>query len=418
MASSGHKGGLIAALDVGSSKICCLIARSDPEGGLHVEGMGHQLSRGIRAGSVVDVEAVESSIRAAVDTAERMAGETISHVYLNLSGGWPHSDAMRVEVQVAAGQVGENDIRNAVSAATGQFNRPDRDIIHAIPVTYTVDGSQGVRDPRGFYGDRLGVDIHFVSAERGPLRNLRHCLEQGQIGVASTIVSPYASGLSCLLEDEKEIGVTLIDLGGGTTTTSVFMEGSLVYADVVPMGGQLVTNDIAKVMLTSLSEAERMKTLHGNAIRRASDDMEILTVSQLGDHGEAHPHEVPKSLLTGIIESRMEEIFETVRDHLISSGYDQLAGKRIVLTGGGALLQGVEELATKILNKTVRQGKPAHIKGMAESAVGPAFATCAGLLAYAVQGHAQPGKLNAAMLAQPEPKSAMARVGRWLKENF
>jgi cell division protein FtsA len=418
MAVSGNRGGLIAALDVGSSKVCCFIARADLDGKLTVEGIGHQLSRGIKAGTVIDVEAVEESIRAAVDAAERMANETISQVYLNLSNGRPHSDAVRVEVRISGDQVDENDIRNAISEATKQFNRPERDIIHAIPVVYSVDGAMGIHDPRGMYGDQLGVDIHIVTVEKGPTRNLRHCLERGHLGIAGTVVSPYASGLSCLVEDEREIGVTLIDMGGGTTTTSVFMEGSLVYADVVPIGGQHVTNDIARGLLTSISDAERMKTLHGSAIRSSSDDSDTLTITQVGEHGSNHTQEIPQSVLMGIIQPRLEEIFETVHDHLITSGYDQLAGKRVVLTGGASQLQGVGELASRILNKNVRPGKPDHINGLAEATVGPAFATCAGLLAYATQGQAHPGMLNAAMLAQNEPKSAMARVGRWLKDNF
>jgi len=418
MAVSGNRSGLIAALDVGSSKVCCFIARADLDGTLKIEGIGHQVSRGIKAGTVVDVDAVESSIRAAVDAAERMAGETIGQVYLNLSNGRPHSDAVRVEVQVSGQQIDENDIRSAVSEGTRQFNRPERDIIHAIPVVYSVDGAQGIRDPRGMYGDRLGVDIHIVTTEKGPTRNLRHCLERGRLGVKSTIVSPYASGLSCLVEDEREIGVTLIDMGGGTTTTSVFMEGSLVYSDVVPIGGQLVTSDIAKGLLISIGDAERLKTLFGSATRSSSDDAETLTITQVGQNGTGQTQSIPRSMLTGIIQPRIEEIFENVRDHLISSGYDTLAGKRVVLTGGASQLQGVNELAGTILNKQIRPGKPGHIDGLAEAAVGPAFATCAGLLAYATQGQAQPGMLNAAMLAQSEPKSAMARVGRWLRENF
>ena len=418
MAVNGNRNGLIAALDVGSSKVCCFIARADADGNLTVEGIGHQLSRGIKAGTVIDIEAVEESIRAAVDAAERMANETISQVYLNLSNGRPHSDAVRVEVRVGGDQVTENDIRNAVSEATKQFSRPERDIIHAIPVVYSVDGAQGIQDPRGMYGDKLGVDIHIVTTEKGPTKNLRHCLERGHLGIADTIVSPYASGLSCLVEDERDMGVILIDMGGGTTTTAVFMEGGLVYSDVVPIGGQHVTNDISKVLLVSKGDAERLKNLFGSAIRSSSDDNETVTITPVGEHSNDDAQSIPRSMLTGIIQPRVEEIFETVRDHLITSGYDQLAGKRVVLTGGASQLQGVTELAATILNKQVRPGKPRHIKGLAEATVGPAFATCAGLLAYATQGQAHPGMLNAAMLAQSEPKSAMARVGRWLKDNF
>lgn len=415
---SAHKGGMIAALDVGSTKVCCFIAQVGDDGEIRVEGIGHQVSQGIRSGAVVDIEAVESSIRAVVDSAERMAGETIRRTFINVSSGVPESEAIHVEVKIAGHQVGDDDIRQAVEEARRQAELLDREVIHLIPVTYSIDGSRGIRDPRGMYGERLGVDIHVVTAASSPLRNLELCLGHGHLGVAGMCASAYASGLACLVEDEQQMGVTLVDMGGGTTNIAVFMDGALVYTDVVPIGGQHITNDVARGLLITVGDAERLKTLFGSALRSPSDDQEMITITQMGDATDERTQTIPRSMLTGIIQPRAEEILEAVHERLISSGFDRAAGKRVVLTGGGSQLQGVRELAARILDKQVRLGRPLRVDGLAEATVGPAFSTCAGLLAYAAQGVARKGNINSAMLVPAESRSTMARVGRWFRENF
>ncbi len=418
MAINGNKNGLIAALDVGSNKVCCFIAGTNADASIAVEGIGHQLSKGIKGGAVVDIESVESSIRAAVDAAERMAGETINQVYLNISNGTPRSEVIRVEVRISGHQVTEDDVVHALDEARRKIELTDRVIVHTVPIGYAIDGTRGIRDPRGMYADHLSVDIHIVTTSAGPLRNLYHCLDRCHLGIAGTVLSPFASGLSCLVPDEQQIGVTVIDMGGGTTSVSVFLEGNMVYGDIIAIGGQHVTNDIARGLLISVNDAERMKTLFGSAVRSPSDDRETITITQVGEDSSDQSQTILRSMLTGIIQPRVEEIFETVHEHLISSGFDRVAGKRIVLTGGASQLQGVREISARILDKRVRLGRPTHIEGLAESTAGPAFATCAGLLAYAVQGDARTGNLNAAMLADSQPKSAMARVGQWLRDNF
>ena len=268
------------------------------------------------------------------------------------------------------------------------------------------------------YGERLGVDIHVVTVATSPLRNLQLCMDHGHLGIAGMCASAYASGLACLVEDERNMGVTLLDMGGGTTSIAVFMEGALVYTDVIPIGGQHVTNDVARGLLTTVGDAERLKTLFGSALRSPSDDHEMITTTQVGEASDEHTQTVPRSMLTGIIQPRVEEIFEAVHERLISSGFDQAAGKRVVLTGGASQLQGTRDLATRILNKQVRLGRPLRVDGLAEATVGPAFSTCAGLLAYAAQGVAQKGAVTAAMLVPQESRSTVARVGRWFRENF
>lgn len=409
------RNGLIAALDVGSSKVCCFIARADG-GNLRVIGIGHQLSRGLRSGNVVDMDAAEASIRAAVETAERMCGETIRDVYLSISAGNPQSHTMGVEMAIDGHEVTDADVARVLDQGRRLDQPGDREIVHSIPVGYTIDGSRGIKEPRGMACGRLGVTMHVISAASGPLRNLATCVARGHLRIAGRVVSPFASGLACLVEDEMDLGATLIDMGGGTTSMAVFYDGQLVHADVVPLGGAHITNDIARGLSTPLAHAERLKTLYGTVLPSQADENEIIDVPQVGEIDEHAQNPVPRSILTGIVKPRVEEILEQVRERLQQSGFERLAGRRVVLTGGASQLQGVRELSARILDKQVRLGRPIRVGGLAEATGGPAFSVCAGLLSYAQQEQAQ----RVVHFEEPEPETngAFARIGRWFKANF
>lgn len=405
---------LIGALDIGSHKVCCFIARPEANGNLRVIGIGHQLSAGIKAGNVVDMDETETSIRAAVDAAERMAGEPIQELYVSLTAGHPVSHAMSVDVAIDGHEVGSEDIQNVLNEGRARFAPGNHDLIHALPVAYTVDGAAGVKDPRGLYGDRLGVDMHLVTVSPGPKRNLETSVSRCHLKVGGFVMSPYASGISCLVEDEKSLGVVCIDMGGGTTSLSIWMEGAMIYTDIIPIGGNHVTNDIARGLLTPTNEAERLKTLFGSAMSSPNDDREILDVPQVGEIEGESTARIPRSILNGIIKPRMEETFELVRERLVASGLDKAVGRRMVLTGGACQLSGARDMAARILEKQARIGHPLRINGLADATAGPAFSTCAGILAYAAQRPAEAGEKHQYTL----PKGRIARVGRWLKENF
>ncbi|WP_300296190.1 cell division protein FtsA [Ferrovibrio sp.] len=409
------RNGLIAALDVGSSKVCCFIARADG-GTLRVIGIGHQLSRGLRNGNVIDMEGAEQSIRAAVETAERMCGETIRDVYVSVNAGNPQSHSVGVEVDLAGHEVTEHDVALVLDQGRRHEHPGDREIVHSIPVGYTIDGSRGIKDPRGMACERLGVNMHVITAGSGPLRNLATCVARGHLRIAGRIVAPFAAGLACLVEDEMDLGVTLLDMGGGTTSLAVFYDGQLVHVDMVPLGGGHVTNDIARGLSTPLAHAERLKTLYGTVLPSPSDDTETIDVPQVGETDDHAHNQVPRSILTGIIKPRLEETLEQVRERLAQSGFEKLAGRRVVLTGGASQLQGVRELAARILDKQVRLGRPIRVGGLAEATGGPAFSACAGLLSYAQQQAAE----RTIRLPEPEPVSngAISRIGRWLRTNF
>jgi len=418
--ATGKRNELIAALDIGSTKVCCFIARAEGDAQLRVVGIGHKASKGIRAGAVTDMEGAEESIRAAVEDAEKMAGDTIREVVVSLSCGQPASHTVGVEVAIAGQEVGEADLRKILEQAQVR-DAPgapgEREAVHAIPTEYTLDGVGRIPNPRGMRGGRLGVDVHVVTAASGPLRNLRACVERADLEVATQVVSPYAAGLATLVADEIDLGVTLIDMGGGVTTLSVFYGGSLVHTESIGLGGGHVTNDIARGLSTPTAHAERIKTLYGSTIASPSDATEVIDVPQVGESDLDSAHHIPRSMLVGIIQPRIEEILGMVRERLERSGFAERAGRRVVLTGGACQLQGVRELASRLLDKQVRIGRPIRLTGLAEAASGPAFATCAGLLAYAARA---PFEAVRPMGGSDglEGRGAFGRFGRWLKRNF
>jgi cell division protein FtsA len=421
---NGHKasGGLAAALDIGSTKICCFIARTDEHRGAALRhprlvGIGHHAARGVRCGAIVDLEAAEASIRAAVSAAEQMAGTTVQEAVVNVSGGHPSSRTIGVEVEIAGQQIADGDMRRALGQTRLPEEEAERALLHSIPVGFSIDGSRGIRDPRGMFGQRLGLDMHVVTAGAGAVRNLAACVARCHLEIAEMAVSPYAAGLAALVEDEMDLGATLIDMGGGVTSMAVFFDGNVVYTDSVSVGGGHVTNDIARGLSTPLVQAERIKTLYGSAMPGPADDREMVEVPLVGEENAAAVAQIPRSLLVGIIHPRLEETLELVRSRLESSGFDKLAGRRVVLTGGACQLPGVRELAAQILDKQVRIGRPLRLGGLADATSGPAFATAAGLIAFWERR-----ETNApAQWLGPVPERAsglIGRIGEWFRAAF
>ena len=410
------RNGLLGALDIGTSKICCFIARIGEDDRPSVTGIGHHLSRGVRAGAIVDMEQAEMAVRATVHAAEQMAGETITEVIINLSGGYPASQTVGVEVPLSGREVADHDLQRVLAQGHQINGAHDRRLIHSIPVGYSIDGSKGIRDPRGMYGDRLGVDMHVITAQTGAVKNLTSCVARCHLSTGAIVVSPFAAGLSCLVDDEMDLGVTVVDMGAGTTSVAVFFDGQVVFTDSLPIGGGHVTNDIARGLSTPLVHAERVKTLYGNCLATPADEREIIHVPQVGEEEFGIPNQIPRSILIGIVQPRLEETFELVRSRLESSGFDKIAGRRVVLTGGASQLGGVRELAGLVMDKQVRMGRPIRTHGLADSTGGPAFAAAAGLLAFALDSESQQPKPHKAGAA-PET-GLFGRFGSWLRENF
>jgi len=411
------RSGLIAAVDIGSTKTVCFVARADDAGGLRVVGIGCQASRGIQAGTIVNMEAAEQSIAMAVNGAEEMAGDTLREVWINVSGGQTRSRSVAVDVTIAGHEVGDADLRRVMQQSRQAVDTVDRTILHAMPVGYSIDGHRGIRDPRGMIGDRLGVNVHLVTTADGPLANVETCFSRCHLDVAGRASTPYASALASLVKDEMDLGVTVIDMGGGTTTAAVFFDGDCIHVDGVPVGGQHVTNDIARVLSTPAEKAERLKTLYGNAVGCSDDEREMVEVPMIGE-GEGNTSQVPRSMLTSIIRPRIEETLELIKAQLATAGLEDLGGRRLVLTGGASQLHGVRDLASQILGKQVRIGQPIWLKGLAQATSGPAFATCAGLLRYGAERHDCNELDFGDWTYSGGFLGRFGRLGQWLRENL
>ena len=408
---------LITALDVGTSKVCCFIGRLDPSGQPRVVGVGHHESQGLRNGVIVDIEAAESAILNTVHAAEQMAGDTVRSATVSLSGGRPASRTVGAEIPIVGHEVGEGDLRRILEQTLPGPANGDRDLIHSIPVGFAIDGERGIRDPRGMFGQRLGVQMHMITAGTGAVRTLRTIVERCHLDVDGFVVSPYASGLACLIEDEMDLGVTLVDMGAGTTSIAVFYDGAVVFADSIPVGGAHVTNDIARGLSTPISYAERLKTLHGSVLPAGLSDQDTLDIPAIGDELEETHTTAKKNQLNTIIHARLEETFELVLARLEDSGVHALAGNRMVLSGGASQLQGVRELAAEILNKQVRIGRPMRLRGLAEAVSGPAFAACAGMIAFSIENPAALPAITQTFWKE-EPGRIAGRFGQWLREHL
>lgn len=421
-ASHRHgKGTLLAALDIGSSKIACFIARVvDDAGTLEVLGVGHHPSAGVKGGAITNLEKAESAIRHTVHAAENMAAEIMKgyplrEVIVNLPGTHGMSHFHTSDVQISGHEITENDIRRALAKAQEQVISDEYELTHTIPVGFRIDGSEGIAEPRGMYGQDMSVDIHMVTGDIGALRNIATCIERSHLDITAFCHAAYASGLSTLVEDEMDLGCTVVDMGAGVTSFAVFQGGHMIYSDAVPIGGAHVTNDIAKGLTTSTHDAERLKALYGSAIASNNDENELIDVPRLGETDSNEPNHVPRSLLVGIIQPRVEEILEVVRARLNDSGLGSSLGRRVVLTGGASQIPGLRDLASHVLDKQVRLGKPIRLTGLPDAVSGPGFATVSGLLTYIAE---RSNEMPADIMAQVEAGTFWERTKMWLRENW
>jgi cell division protein FtsA len=407
----GGRTGTFGVLDIGTTKVVCLIARIEGDGEPRVLGFGWQRGRGVKAGSIIDLEEAERAIRAAVGQAEEMSDTKLSGLIVNLSCGQPDSRLLHVQWPIGGRAVNEADLRAILGEGRRRGHEDGRETVHGAPVSFTVDATPGVEDPRGMVCDTLGARVHLVDASQASLRNLGACLLRCDLDVEELVSAPLAAGLATLVEDEKRIGATVIDMGGGTTSIAVFAEGHLIHTAQIPVGGWQVTNDLARVLSTPINHAERLKTLHGGALPAADDEREMLPVPLVGED-EDHIARVPRAMVVNIIRPRIEETFEFVRERLEQAGVAQESGMRVVLTGGASQLIGAREVAARVLDRQVRIGRPRSVRGLPETAGGPPFAGAIGLLAWGA-GEGRPLiDMGTGPDRQPGP---IRRVFHWLR---
>jgi len=425
---SPRKSALIAALDVGSSKVVCLIARLRPHGpqqvltrrshSVEVIGFGHTVARGMKAGSVVNLMQAEDAIRQAVDAAERMAKVEIEGVVLSLSAGRLASELFAADVDIIGSSVAEGDISRVLAAGSRHSLRDGRVVLHSLPVGYSIDGVDGIRDPRGMLGTRFGVDMHIATTDEAAARNLMLAVERCHLDVEAMVASPYVAGLAVLADDEADLGSAVVEMGAGTTTAAVFLNGRLVHLEGFALGGHHVTMDIARGLNARIADAERIKTLYGTVIGGGSDERDMVTVPPLGNDDSEQAQFVPRARLVEIIKPRVEEILEMVRDRLAASPLAAEQRGQVILTGGASQLTGLPDLAARILNRPVRIGRPLGIASAPEAAKGPAFAVAAGLLVYPQAAHLEQFESRRRRQSMTGTGGYFARVGQWLRESF
>lgn len=423
------RSGIVTVLDIGSTKISCMIARLTPReesshlpGRTHkieVLGFGHQRSRGVKSGVIVELDNAETAIRQAVDAAERMAGMTVESIIANVSAGRIKGSTISATVSLGNRPVDESHIGRVMDAATKRAQAVERRVMHVIPVSYTLDSESGIRDPRGMEGSQLGLDVHVMTADAAPLRNLELCVNRAHLSIESMVATPYASGLSVLVDDEAELGAACIDLGGGTTSIGIFSEGRCIHADAIAIGGNHVTMDLARGLSCRLEEAEALKARFGTVLASVADEREMISVRPISGDANEEAHQVPRAVMTRIIKARVEETLELLRDRINQSGFGAVIGKRVVLTGGASQLQGLPEAARRILGRSVRIGRPLGVSGLPDAAKGPAFAASAGLLIYPQVAELEQASVGfGSGWRMTGTGGRFARVGQWLKDSF
>ncbi len=417
---------IVAALDIGSTKITCFIGK--PMSGrsrrvedgqmaqMRIMGVGHQPAYGVRAGAIVDMDAAEGAIRAAVEQAERMARITIDRVVVSLSCGRVGGESFEVESRISGEQVELKDVQRLLGAGYDYAQIRGRATLHVLPLEFSLDSNGAIEDPRGLHGEILRANIHVVSTDVGAIRNLKACIERCHLLVESFVALPYVSGLAVLLPDELRLGVICIDMGGERTNAAIFHKGKLVFVTSVAVGGHHITTDIARGLSTSIAHAERLKTFHGTALASSLDVRELIEVPSVSDQDEVEVNRIPKSMLTGIIQPRLEETFEMIRDRLEEGGFSMRADSKIVLTGGASQLTGASELASRLFSQQTRKGIPQYISGLPEAVRGPGFSACAGLLLHS---QVPEFSFNQEQSSRFRGRGGyVAQVGRWLRENF
>lgn len=405
--------GSFGILDVGSTKVTCLIGRAEADG-IRVTGFGHHQSRGVRAGGITDLDEAEYVIRRAVGAAENMADQRLRSVVVNLTCGQPASQLFDVQWPVGGRAVTEADVRRVVQEGRTRAVAEGRETIHALPLGFEVDGTPGVGDPRGLICETLRARLHVVDAGSTALRNLELTLERCELQLEELVSAPMAAGMSTLVDDERLLGVTLIDMGGGGTGMAVFSDGQLLHTSQLPIGGGHVTNDIARMLSTPVAHAEYLKTLYGNAEGSPDDEREMLPVPMVGED-EHHIARIPRSQVVRVVKPRLEETFEMVRDRLAKTGLVHDAGNRVVLTGGASQLVGVREMAERILDRKVRLGRPLSLRGLSDKQAGPELATAAGLLVWASGMGRTLADMN---LENEQPAGWLKRLATFLRDRI
>lgn len=423
--------GVVAILDIGSSKIACLVLRFDGIGrlsednsigslagqsGFRVIGAATTRSRGVQFGEITAMQETERAIRTAVQAAQKMAGVRVDHVIASFSGANPRSYGLDAKLELEGQEVSESEIARVLAACEVPEYGAGREVLHAQPVNFALDNRSGLEDPRGQLGQTLAVDMHMLTVDAATVQNLVRCIQRCDLELAGIASSAYASGYAALVEDEQELGAACIDMGGGSTSISVFMKKHMIYADAVRMGGDHITSDISMGLGVPMANAERIKTFCGGVHATGVDDRDMIDIG--GDTGdwEHDRRTVSRAELIGIMRPRVEEILEEVRTRLDAAGFEYLPSQQIVLTGGSSQILGLDGLASRILGQQVRLGRPLRVHGLPQSATGPGFAAAVGLSLFAANPQDEWWDFETPV--DRNQGRSISRAVRWFRDNW
>lgn len=403
---------LIVGLDIGTSKIVAIVAELQPEGSLKVIGLGQHISRGLKKGVVVNIESTMQSIQRALEEAELMADCKINNVYTGIAGSHIKSLNSHGMVKIKDAEVLQMDVDRVVETARAIALPADQQILHILTQEFIIDGQEDVREPLGMSGMKLEVKVHIVTGAVAAAQNIVKCIKRCGIEVSDLILQPLASSLAVLTEDEKELGVCLVDIGGGTTDIAVFKQGAIRHTAVVPIAGDQMTNDIAVAFRTPTQSAEDIKVKHGCALRQLADPREVVEVPGVDGRD---PRQLSVQTLAEVLEPRVVELYEMVLNELRRSGMEDMIASGIVITGGSAMMRGMVELGEEIFHMPVRLGMPRYVGGLSEVVSNPRYATGVGLVLMGKQ------QLERHLTGQMESSSfgrILERMKSWFAGNF
>jgi cell division protein FtsA len=403
-----HKN-LIVGLDIGTSKIVVAVAEVLPEGRLEIIGMGSHPSRGLKKGVVVNIEATVNAIQRALEEAELMADCKITHVYTGIAGSHIRSINSHGMVPIREKEVTQADVDRVIETARAVNIPTDQQILHVLPQEFVIDGQEDVKEPLGMNGVRLEVKVHIVTGAVSAAQNIIKCVRRCGLEVIDLVLQPLASSYAVLNEDEKELGVCLVDIGGGTTDIAVFTHGAIRHTAVIPIAGDQITNDIAMALRTPPKDADELKLRHGCALRQLAEARDMIEVPGLGDRP---PRMLSRQTLAEVIEPRVEELYTLVQAELRRSGFEELLSSGIVITGGSSAMQGMVELGEEVFHMPVRMGAPQYSGGLSELVTSPRYATAVGLLLMGLE-HMKQGPVPGLGF-----KQILERMKSWVRGNF
>ncbi|HSF46842.1 MAG TPA: cell division protein FtsA [Burkholderiales bacterium] len=403
---------LIVGLDVGTSKILCVVAEMKPDGGMEVVGMGHHPSRGLKKGVVVNIESTVNAIQRAVEEAELMADCQIREVYTGIAGSHIKSFNSHGMVAIKDREVSQVDVDRVMETAKAVNIPTDQQILHILNQEFIIDGQEDVREPLGMAGVRLEAKVHIVTGAVSAAQNIMKCVRRCGLEVKDLVLQPLASATAVLSEDEKDLGACLVDIGGGTTDVAVFTGGAIRHTAVIPIAGDQITNDVAMALRTPTRDAEYIKCRHGCALTQLADPGQTVEVPGVGDRGA---RQLSRQTLAEVIEPRVEELYSLVQAELRRSGFEELLSSGLVLTGGSSAMPGMVELGEEIFHLPVRLGLPQYVGGLSEVVRNPRYSTALGLLLTALT---QRERQQLVKMRNGSIKSLANRMKAWFQGNF